>query len=134
MNVTHLLDTDVVIEVLRRRSRTMQARFEAVSGSVAVSSVTAMELHYGVARSPRGEGDAAAVRQLFEFVPVLDFGGEAAVHAGRIRAQLAETGRPICAYDVMIAGQARSMGLTVATGNVREFSRVPGLVVEDWLA
>ena len=58
----------------------------------------------------------------------------AAIHTGEVRAVLARLGTPIGAYDGMLAGHARSMGLAVVTHNTREFSRVPGLVVENWLA
>ena len=57
----------------------------------------------------------------------------AAMHAGRARAQLAAAGAPIGPYDVLIAGHARSLGLVVVTNNEREFARVPGLEVENWL-
>ncbi|MFD4422113.1 PIN domain-containing protein [Agromyces sp. NPDC058484] len=62
-------------------------------------------------------------------VELLDFTATAAVHAGEIRADLAQIGRPIAGYDVLIAGHARSAGLTVVTNNVREFERVPGLLL-----
>ena len=65
---------------------------------------------------------------------VLPFDAEAAAHAADIRADLERRGCPIGGYDVLIAGQARSRGLIVVTGNLREFRRVEGLRCEDWLA
>lgn len=65
---------------------------------------------------------------------MLPYGSDAAAHTGRIRAELAPLGEPISPYDTMIAGYARSRGLTVVTANTREFDRVPGLVVENWVA
>ena len=65
---------------------------------------------------------------------VLDYNALAAEHTGQLRAELAKTGTPIGPYDQMIAGHARSRGLIVVTNNVREFQRVPGLRIEDWVA
>ena len=67
------------------------------------------------------------------YAEVLAFGEKAAVHSGQIRAELARRGTPIGPYDVMIAGHARSEGLVVVSNNVREFERVEGLRVENWL-
>jgi tRNA(fMet)-specific endonuclease VapC len=131
--VTHLLDTDVVVDVLRHDTETRR-RLAAAGSSVVMSSITLMELSYGIHRSAAPDANAAAVRALIDYLPVLDFGAAAAREAGAVRAELAAAGHPIGAYDVLIAGHARSAGLVVATGNVREFSRVTGLVVEDWRA
>jgi len=91
-----------------------------------------MELEYGIQRSGDQEANARAVDRLLDFVPVLEFGATAAREAGLVRAELAAAGSPIGSYDVLIAGHARSAALTLATGNVREFSRVPNLTVDDW--
>lgn len=129
--MTHLLDTDVVVDVLRR-DPAMRLRLEAVGASVAISSITLMELTYGVWRSSRPQANGEAIDQLLSFVDVLDFGSAAAREAGAVRAHLAAEGRPIGAYDTLIAGHAKAEGLTLATRNVREFSRVVGLAVDDW--
>jgi len=129
--VTHLLDTDIVVDVLRHDPR-VRGRLERAGGSVAMSSITLMELEYGIQRSGDQEANARAVDRLLDFVPVLEFGATAAREAGLVRAELAAAGSPIGSYDVLIAGHARSAALTLATGNVREFSRVPNLTVDDW--
>ncbi|AKA22718.1 pirin [Pseudomonas chlororaphis] len=64
---------------------------------------------------------------------VLAYDHEAAIHSGQLRAELARAGTPIGPYDQLIAGHARSRGLVLVTNNVREFERVPGLRIEDWL-
>lgn len=129
--MTHLLDTDVVVDVLRH-DRTVRRRLETAEGSVAMSSITVMELTYGIRRSGAPDANETAVTRLLGFVPVLDFGHAAAREAGEVRAELASAGLPIGAYDVLIAGHARSAGLVLATGNPRRASRVADLVVEDW--
>lgn len=129
--MTHLLDTDVVVDVLRHDMEA-RGRLERAGGSVAISSITLMELEYGIRRSEAAEANERAVNALLDFLPVLEFGVAAAREAGVVRAELAAAGVPIGAYDALIAGHARSAGLALATGNIREFSRVPNLTVEDW--
>jgi tRNA(fMet)-specific endonuclease VapC len=132
VSLTHLLDTDVVIDVLRRRSPDAKARIVALGRGVGVSAVTEMELRYGVARSSRPADNVRAVEEFLSFVTVQPFDRSAAVHAGEIRADLASAGTPIGAYDVLLAGHARALSLVLVTGNIREFSRVDGLRVLDW--
>lgn len=132
MRVTHLLDTDVAIEILRGRDAAVRSRLQEADRGLAVSAVTVMELAYGASRSSDPGRNSKAVDAFLGLVGVEDFDTEAASHAGEIRAELAADGEPIGAYDVLIAGHARSRGLVVVTRNVREFARVPGLRVEVW--
>ena len=127
-----LLDTDILIEVLRGRADDLRSAFVANSDRIAVSTVSVMELAFGSGRSADPSGSRAAVSEFLGFVTVLDFDAEAAADAGELRCELGALGTPIGAYDVMIAGHARSLGLTVVTRNVREFGRVPRLAVETW--
>jgi tRNA(fMet)-specific endonuclease VapC len=112
----------------------LRGRFKAASGTIAVSTVSVAELEHGLARSTDLEGDAAKVASLLSLCEILDFDRSAAHHAGRISGRLATAGTPIGPLDTLIAGHARSRGLTVVTSNLREFSRVPGLECEDWAA
>jgi tRNA(fMet)-specific endonuclease VapC len=128
---SHLLDTDIVIEALRGPSKALRARFSAHE-ALAVSSVTVAELEFGAHRSRDREANRRAVREFLAFLTVLPFDEEAASHSGDIRAALAAKGSAIGAYDVLIAGHARSLDLVLATGNVREFRRVTDLRVENW--
>lgn len=97
-----------------------------------MSTVTVSELHHGVERSAAPGTNRLAVESLLAQTEVLDFSTAAAIHTGEIRAALSRAGQPIGNYDAMIAGHARSAGLTVVTNNRRELDRVPGLLVEDW--
>ena len=126
-----LLDTDIAIEILRKRDAALRARL-AEEGAVGCSSVSLYELRFGASRSRVSRNDHAAVDELTSVVDFVDFDVEAARHAGEIRAELAAVGTPIGPYDVMIAGHARSLGLVLVTRNAREFARVRGLVVERW--
>jgi len=125
-----MLDTDAVIDVLRRRPGA-QDRLHAL-GPVVVSAITAMELAYGVHRSSAQEANQRAVDVLLAFAPVVPFDDAAARAAGRIRSDLAAGGVPIGAYDVLIAGHAVSRQTPLATRNVGELGRVRALELAPW--
>lgn len=131
MNVSHVLDTDVCIEVLRRRDRRLLARLAAAPG-VAVSAITLAELDFGARRSADPVANLIAVETFTALVVPLPFDGAAAREAGKVRSELARIGRPIGPFDVLIAGHALSVDLPLVTRNGREFRRVPDLVVERW--
>ncbi|WP_191569586.1 type II toxin-antitoxin system VapC family toxin [Paracoccus yeei] len=129
--ITHLLDTNTVIALIGRRSEVLLARVEASKpGSIAVSSIVAHELWYGAYRSQKVAFNLETLRLLFTDLPILDFDREDARVAGEIRADLARQGTPIDPYDVLIAGQAKTRGLTLVTNNTGEFDRVADLTYE----
>jgi tRNA(fMet)-specific endonuclease VapC len=98
-----------------------------------VPSIAAYELWYGVAKSGRPEKNAKRVQTFFAGpVSLLPFEDGDAQAAGKVRAALEAAGKPIGAYDVLIAGQAVRHKLTLVTSNQKEFSRVKGLLWEDW--
>ncbi|MGW9419221.1 PIN domain-containing protein [Cellulosimicrobium funkei] len=134
MSTLYLLDTNVLVALLRGHGAAARPRLREAEGRVAVSTVSEMELEYGVERSQDPARNRQAVDELLSLVDVLPFDSLAAMHAGRVRAVLAARGTPVGPYDALLAGHARSLGLVLVTDNVREFSRVPGLEVEDWLA
>ncbi|QJW35787.1 type II toxin-antitoxin system VapC family toxin [Cellulosimicrobium protaetiae] len=133
MSTLYLLDTNVLVALLRGSGAAARPRLREAEGRVAVSTVSEMELEYGIERSDDPHRNRQAVDDLLSLVDVLPFDGLAAMHAGRVRALLAARGTPIGPYDALLAGHARSLGLVMVTNNLREFSRVPGLEVEDWL-
>jgi tRNA(fMet)-specific endonuclease VapC len=92
-----------------------------------------MELIYGAEKSAAPEKNLNVVEGFSARLDVLDYDDEAAIHTGQLRAELARLGQPIGPYDQLIAGHARSQGLILVTNNLREFQRVPGLRVEDWV-
>ena len=101
-------------------------------GSLALPALGVHELYFGAYRSARIEHNLETLRLLIADIPVLDFDTQDAIVSGEIRAGLANSGRPIGPYDVLIAGQANARRLTLVTNNVGEFERVEGLQVEDW--
>lgn len=92
-----------------------------------------MELIYGAEKSANPERNLADVEGFAARLEVLPYDAQAAAHSGQLRAELARIGKPIGPYDQMIAGHARAQGLILVTNNLREFERVPGLRVEDWV-
>ena len=128
-----MLDTNVCIAVLRDPDSPASAQFTANEAGLGISTVTLHELHHGAERSRRVEYQRELIEALTARLAVLDFDAGAASHSGNIQAQLAQRGQLIGAYDMLIAGHARSLGLIVVTNNLREFGRVEGLRCEDWL-
>ncbi|WP_220793300.1 type II toxin-antitoxin system VapC family toxin [Nocardioides stalactiti] len=129
--MSHLLDTDVCISILRGSEPRARERLRALR-EVAVSTITIAELAYGAARSRAPEENRVEVERLTRAVDVLDIDAPAAWHAGQIRAELARLGTPIGGYDLLIAGVARSRDLMLVTANDRECERVPDLRIEAW--
>ena len=130
---THLLDTNAVIALLTGRSpRLIDKVTSSTVGSLALPAIVVHELYFGAYRSARIEHNLETLRLLITDIPVLDFDTQDAIVSGEIRAGLANSGRPIGPYDVLIAGQAKARRLTLVTNNVGEFERVEGLQVEDW--
>lgn len=130
----YLLDTNFCIRVLRDKPASARRRFNEASGELAISTVVLTELLHGAAKSARPVENRRAVEDFAARLDVLPFDETAADHAADIRATLERRGQMIGGYDVLIAGQARSRGLTVVTGHLGEFRRVEGLRCEDWLA
>lgn len=131
-----LLDTNVIVHALNGRVPAIGLRLqqELTAGTrLMISSVVIFELRYGIAKSTRREASGrvldAFLSDGFEIMP---FDADDAGEAGNIRATLEAAGKPIGAYDTLIAAQARRRGFVLVTGNRREFERVPGLMVTDW--
>jgi tRNA(fMet)-specific endonuclease VapC len=129
----YLLDTNILIYVVKNRPASVRERFTRFHGQMAMSSVSLLELVYGAEKSAAPERNLRDVEGLAARLEVLPFDAAAATHAGRIRADLARAGTPIGPYDQMIAGHARSLGLTLVSNNLREFERVQGLLMENWV-
>lgn len=129
----YLLDTNVCVVYLNGESMTVRQRLQAMDlEEVAVCSVVKTELFYGAMRSVNPNESWRKQQRFLEVFVSLPFDDIAALIAGRVRAQLAASGTPIGANDLLIAAIALANNLTLVTHNTREFSRVPELRVEDW--
>lgn len=129
----YLLDTNICIYTIKSRPDSVRKIFIEHDGQMCVSAITQMELIYGAEKSAAVSRNLKVVEGFLARLEIKDFDSSAAAHTGQIRAELAKAGTPIGPYDQMIAGHARSLGLVVVTNNVSEFSRVPGVRVENWV-
>ncbi|MBM3581364.1 MAG: tRNA(fMet)-specific endonuclease VapC [Alphaproteobacteria bacterium] len=130
----YLLDTDICIFTIKNRPPALREVFNERAAHLGISSVTLAELLYGAEKSARPAANLGVVESFAARLTVLPFDDRAALHYGQIRADLERKGTPIGPYDLMIAGHARSEALVLVTANIREFRRVSGLRVENWLA
>jgi len=134
--VSYLLDTNICIAILNDRPQHARIRADdalSVGSLVAVSAVTRFELQYGSAKSSQARSNWDRLSVFFSRLTEIPFDGEDADVAGAVRAALEKTGTPLGAYDIQLAGQALRRRLTLVTANVREFKRVTGLRIENWL-
>ena len=129
----YLLDTCVLSDFGRGDASTLARMKSTPPALIAVSSVTAMEIEFGLALDlARARKLAPVMHAVLAAVAVLPYGIEDARATATLRASLRKKGRPIGAYDALIAGCALARGLVLVTSNEREFSRVTGLSMENW--
>lgn len=129
----YLLDTNIVIHVIKRRPLEVLGRFNDNASHIAISSITLAELIYGAEKSSQPTSNLSVVEDFCSRLEILPYGAKAAQHYGSIRAALESKGQPIGVNDLHIAAHARSEGLIVVTNNTREFERVPALQIENWI-
>ena len=129
----YMLDTNIAIYVIKRRPREALATFNRHAGQLCISSITLAELIHGVEKSAMPDRNLRQVEDFASRLVVLEYGNKSAAHYGDIRAVLERKGTPIGVNDLHIAGHARSEGLTLVTNNIKEFERVDGLRLENWV-
>ena len=130
----YLFDTNICIYAMKGRHPLLTKYIYSMDpGDICISSITVFELEYGSARSQWPEQTRRNTDIFLAPFPILPFERKDAIIAGQIRADLAKIGWNIGAYDILIAAQGLARGLTVVTHNTKEFSRVPGLILEDWI-
>ncbi len=130
--MTHLLDTNVCIAVMRGHAQVCQRLASLAPDDCGVSMVTVYELFSGVERCRHPTKERLKVENLLAPFHLLPFDFDAALQTARIRWELEKQGQRIGPYDLMLAGQALSLHLTLVTHNTDEFMRVADLVLEDW--
>jgi tRNA(fMet)-specific endonuclease VapC len=129
-----MLDTNIISDLIRNPQGKAAKRIAKVGeDNICTSIIVAAELRYGCAKngSPRLH---KAVEDLLGEIDVLPFEVPADTEYGGIRAHLEAAGKPICGNDLLIAAHAYATGATIVTANAREFKRIRGLNVENWLA
>ncbi|MCC7516823.1 MAG: type II toxin-antitoxin system VapC family toxin [Pseudomonadales bacterium] len=134
MGVRYLLDTDICIYITKHNPPAVRERFARYAASeLAMSVITLGELRFGAEKSQAREQALVAVQALEQLVQVAPLPSRAGEHYGQIRAALQQTGQMIGNNDLWIAAHARAEGWIVVTNNEREFQRVQGLQVENWV-
>ncbi len=129
-----MLDTNIVIYTMKNKPAEVKEAFKSHYGHLCISSITLMELVYGAEKSLSPEKNLDILEGFSARLEVLSYDEKAAHHTGQLRAELAKVGTPIGPYDHMIAGHARSQGLILVTNNMKEFGRVSGLRLENWVS
>ena len=129
----YMLDTNIVIYVIKRRPVEALETFNKHAGQMSISTITLAELIHGAEKSVKPEHNLRQVEDFCSRLEVLNYGEKAAQHYGDIRADLEKKGKTIGVNDLHIAGHARSEGLVLVSNNLREFDRVEGLITENWI-
>jgi len=133
MLIKYMLDTNIVIYVIKRRPVEVLGIFNRHVGQMCISSITLAELLHGAEKSARIEHNLAVVEDFVSRLSVMKYDTKAASQYGDIRANLERKGTSIGVNDLHIAGHARSQALTLVTNNIAEFERVEGLRLANWV-
>lgn len=134
MPIRYLLDTNICIYIAKHNPPVVRARFEQLSAdALAMSVITLGELQHGAEKSPSRPKALVALRQLQSAIQVMPLTHAVGEHYGQIRSSLERAGQPIGNNDLWIAAHARAEGWVLVTNNEREFRRVEGLAVENWV-
>ncbi|HEY9879785.1 MAG TPA: type II toxin-antitoxin system VapC family toxin [Leptolyngbyaceae cyanobacterium] len=129
----YLLDTNICIYLIKQKPPRVLARFKTLSLSdIGISSITVAELEYGVCKSQQQEKNRSALMQFLIPLEIVEFDQAAATTYGSIRSDLEVRGLVIGSMDMLIAAHALSLGVTLVSNNVREFSRIANLSLENW--
>ena len=132
--MNYLLDTNICIYLIKRKPDSVFKRLSKIPlGDVGISTITLAELNYGARKSSNVEKNLSALNQFLIPFEVFNFDEKATIEYGKIRSQLERQGTPIGPLDTLIAAHAISLGFTLVTNNVREFSRIESLSVENWV-
>lgn len=129
----YMLDTNICIYIIKHKpEKVFRQLMKYDPSEICISSVTYAELMHGVEKSRAVDKNRLAITLLLSNIEIMNFDVSAAEYYGKIRADLEKKGTPIGPLDMMIAGHAKSLGYTVVTNNIKEFSRVENLKLENW--
>lgn len=129
----YMLDTNICTYVIKNYPEKLRGRFNRLAEQLCISSITLGELYYGAEKSARRLENLQVIEHFGARLEVLPFQAKAAAHYGQIRAELERIGKPAGLHDMLIGAHARAEGLIVVTNNAREFRRLPGVRVENWV-
>jgi len=129
----YLLDTCAISDFIKGNVNTITQITNIIPSELATSSITVMEIHYGLIHNPqRAKRIRKVIKDFLASIAILPFSENDALHSANIRSQLNKKGQPIGAYDILIAGTALHYNLTLVTANTQEFTRIANLNIENW--
>ncbi|TGK08797.1 type II toxin-antitoxin system VapC family toxin [Leptospira fletcheri] len=129
-----LLDTNICIYIINKRPDSVYKKFKKIElENIYISSITEFELRYGVQKSRFFEKNKKALDDFLNYLNILSYGREETEISARIRSELEKSGNPIGPYDLLIASQAVSNGYILVTNNEKEFKKIRGLKIENWI-
>lgn len=130
----YMLDTNICIYIIKKRTESVLRQLrEKMESGLFISTITLSELEFGVANSEHREKNSVALLGFLTIVGIKHFDENAAMEYGAVKKSLRDRGCPIGPMDMLIGAHARSQRMTLVTNNAREFSRIEGLVVENWV-
>ena len=129
----YMLDTNIVIYTMKQRPIEVKEKFNLVATQLCISSISVAELIFGAENSQTPEKNLKIIENFLSRLQILDYGVDAAIQYGNIKAHLKKIGTLIGENDLHIAAHARSRGLILVTNNTKEFERVPALQIENWV-
>jgi tRNA(fMet)-specific endonuclease VapC len=129
----YLLDTNICIYIIKKKPVEVFERFKNLTiGDIGISTITLAELQYGIEKSSNPEKNREALEKFLTPIEILEYGYNATIEYGKIRAELEKKGVPIGPLDMLIASHAISLDVILVTNNMREFERIPSLKTENW--
>lgn len=132
--MTYLLDTNICIYIMKGTPHAVLNKLGTIpAGDIAISVITVSELEFGARKSMFPEKNLASIQKFLSPFFIVDFNHAAAKEYGIVRAQLTAKGLPIGPLDTLLAAQAKSLQYTLVSNNTREFERVDGLLLENWV-
>ena len=130
----YMLDTNMCSYILKNHPTAVKQKFDEVgAGTICISAIVLAELYYGAARHPKGVVIRREIDNFVSRLNVIPWDENAADHYGSIRASLEKAGTPVGAMEMLIAAHAKSCAATLVTNNLREFERIKGLAVVNWI-
>jgi len=133
--ISYLLDTNICIYLIKKQPPEVLARFQQIKiKQLHIPSITLFELYYGIEKNNSQQRNLSALENFIAPLTVVNFTLDAAKKAAKIRNHLQKQGTPIGAYDIQIAAIAMSLNMTLLTNNTREFERIKGLKLENWVS
>ena len=130
----YMLDTDICIYIIKRKPRSVLKRLESLQpGQLAMSAITFAELMNGAKKSKQVEANVAKLNELGELIQICPFDQKVAIFYGDVRSTLEKKGNIIGSNDLLIAAHALSLDWILVSNNEKEFKRVDGLRIENWI-